>query len=103
MTPSKSIDVSGFNISEELFPSLYKLGMLDRQRLEKVIKTFRVHCLESKDFQHILELIEKSQPVMILGKAIDAITYPAIYCWYKMNPVDFEKFFVERFNQLSVR
>ncbi len=96
---TKIIKVFGFEINEELYPRLYKLGLDDFGRLKIVVLTVK-DFYQDLDWEGVVRKVETSLPVGIAGERVDILSFPVVYCWYVHKPQEFEKFFAETVKRL---
>ena len=99
MPMTKIIKVFGFEINEEQYPKLYKLGGDDFGRLKIVVLTVK-DFYRDLNWEEVARKIEASPAVEIAGERMDILSLPAVYCWYVHKPEEFEKFFVETVKRL---
>lgn len=91
---TKTIKVMGLEIDGNVYPKLYELGTSDFKRLELVLSVARDHC-PGKTLSEVIQIVESAKPLVVMGRAIGVLDFPAIYCWRLQNPLDFERFFGE--------
>lgn len=89
---TKIIKVFGLEISDKVFPKLYKLGIDNYKKMELVLSLGKEY-FSKLTAAEVATMIETAQPVEIMGKTVDVFEFPAIYCWYTQKPDEFEKFF----------
>lgn len=88
------IEELGLTIGAEHFPKLFKLAKDNYKRLLTILKSVKRHS-RGLDWKEILRILEKNEPVEIMGEMVDALSFPMVYFTFRENRERFLKCFEE--------
>ena len=81
----KPIMILRVKLDPDNYPRLYGLAKENPEmlelRLEIIAKSWGVRSIKS-----VMQTIENSEPVKVLGEKLDPLYYPKLYQWAKENP-----------------